>query len=375
MPDSRKKLYVIYGPDEYRVAEGAKALVEELVPPADRAFGLEVFDGRQETVADVERAVRQTIEAVQTMGFLGTEKTVWLRDITFIAPDRGKKAEEKEEAGGGRKGAVEKLRALLGAIPEGHTLILSGTAIDSRYGGVVNDAAKMQKTGAAEVVKHELPSKWKAAESATAMLMTEARKRGHPLAPEVCAAVVARAGTDVRQLMSELDKLLLFCDKDSPTAQDIAAVVSPTADTEAWDLLDAFGMRSLAEALPILHRLLDAGVSEIMLVIQLQYRVNDLLLVRDSLDRKFASGAFRWSDGLPDDLKQAVTDLGERIQRSTSSAFTVRKLVEQAGRWTRLELRAARHLLDRAHARMTSVAMPSELVLELALTEALQKKP
>ena len=166
MPDSRKKLYVIYGPDEYRVAEGAKALVEELVPPVDRAFGLEVFDGRQETVADVERTVRQTIEAVQTMSFLGTDKTVWLRDITFIAPVRTKKSEEQEESGVGRKEIVEKLRALLGAIPEGHTLILSGTAIDSRYGGIVADATRMQKTGTAEVVKHELPSKWKAAESA-----------------------------------------------------------------------------------------------------------------------------------------------------------------------------------------------------------------
>ena len=374
MPTQRKKLYLVYGPDEYRVAEGAKALIDELVPPADRAFGLESFDGRQETVDDVAHVVRQTVEAVQTMGFLGAEKTVWVHDITFIAPDRRSKKDDEE--GGGRKAAVEKLRDLLGEIPDGHTLVLSGTAIDSRYGGIVNDAQKMQKAGVAEVVKHELPSKWKLAEFASSMLMAEARKRGRPLEPDVCAAIVARAGTDTRQLMSELEKLLLYCDSAAPTVRDVAAVVSPTADVEAWDLLDAFGMRSLPTALPLLHRLLDAGVSEVMLVIQLEYRVNDLLLVRDSLDRKFASGgSFQWDASLPDDLAQAAEDLGERLKRSTSNAFTARKLVEQARQWTRLELRNARHILDRAHARMTSIAMPSELVLELAISESLQKRP
>ena len=38
MAPARKKLYLFHGADEYRVAESAKALVESLVPPADRDF-------------------------------------------------------------------------------------------------------------------------------------------------------------------------------------------------------------------------------------------------------------------------------------------------------------------------------------------------
>jgi hypothetical protein len=38
-----------------------------------------------------------------------------------------------------------------------------------------------------------------------------------------------------------------------------------------------------------------------------------------------------------------------------------------------MELRRARHVLDNAHERMTSVAMPGELVLELALAEAMRR--
>ena len=175
--------------------------------------------------------------------------------------------------------------------------------------------------------------------------------------------------------MSELEKLLLFAGDAEPTPEDVAAVVSPTAQTEAWDLPDAFGARDLKKALPLLHRLLDAGVSEIMLVIQLQYRVNDLLLVRDSIDRGLADDRLRWASPLPADQAGNVDDLGERMAKSVSSNFTLGRLLSQAKNWTRLELRTARHVLDQAHARMTSIAMPQELVLELAIAEAMQRKP
>lgn len=374
MPEPRKKLYLVYGPDEYRVSEDAKALVEELVPPADQAFGLESFDGRQERVDDVGYVVRQTIEAVRTLGFFGANKVVWLRDITFIAPSRNAGSDDSQSEG--RKAHVAKLRDLLSAIPDGHTLILSGSSIDARYGGIVNDAVKMQKTGAAEVRKYELPSKWKMAEAATSLLSEEARKRKHPLSPEICRAIVARAGTNSRQLISELEKLLLFAGDSDPTLEDVVTVVSPTAETEAWDLLDEFGMRRLDKALPTLHRLMDAGVSDIMLVIQLQYRVNDLLLVRDCLDRKLATAgrSFHWAEGLPETVQQTTEDLGDRTKRSVNNPFSSSKLVDQVKNWTRLELRTARHILDHAHERMTSIAMPRELVLELAIAEALQRK-
>lgn len=375
MAEERKKLYLLFGPDEYHVAETAKALVDELVPPADRAFGLEVFDGRQETVADVERVVKQAIEGILTMGFFGAGKTVWMRDITFICPDRrSKKSDDADGKPGGRLEQLAKLREVLAKIPDGHTLVLSGSGIDAITGSIVKDAQKMQKAGLADVRKFELPSKWKAKESAAALLLAEARKRKVPLSAERCGDIVARAGTDPRQLMSELEKLQLFCDGAEPSAEDIAAIVSPTADTEAMDFMDAFGMRDLKSALPALHRLLDARASDIGLIVQMQYRINDLLLIRDCLDRQYADPSFHWSESLPDDLKKAVEDLGERIAKSTTNAFNIRRFIAQAQKWTRLELRNARHVLDRAHARMTSIAMPSELVLEMALTEAVQRK-
>ena len=372
MASARKKLYLFHGADEFRVAEAAKALVESLVPPADRDFCLETIDGGVDSNEDVARVVRDTVGAVKTPAFLGAGKTVWLRGVTFIAPRRGGGGGDDAEGGVGRKAAVEQLRALLREIPDGHALVLSGATIDARYGGIVADAQKMQKAGEAEVVKFEPPSKWKAASAAADMLAAESKRRGQPLPTDICRAIVARAGTDPRQLMSELEKLLLFTGGTAPTADDVGRIVSPTAATEPWDLLDAFGDRRLDLALPVLHRLLDAGESEIMLVIFLQQRVNALLLVQDSLARGAAEDAsgFRWRDG--EEVAADVDDLPKKVGAEVSG-WQSRKLVAQAANYTRMELRRARHVLDNAHERMTSVAMPGELVLELALAEAMRR--
>ena len=372
MPPARKKLYVFHGADEFRVAEAAKALVEALVPAEDRDFSLEVIDGGVEAASEVERVVRDVEGAVKTPAFLGCGKTVWLRGAAFIAPSRRKGDEDKPEDGLGRKACVERLRDLLGEIPDGHALVISGSAIDSRYGGIVNDALKMQKAGEAEVEKFEPPPKKAAVGAAAEMLATESRRRGQPISADLCRAIVARAGTDPRQLMSELDKLLLFTGGGSPTPADVEAVVSPTASTQAWDLLDAFGDRRLDLALPILHRLRDAGVSEIMLVILLQYRVNALLLVQDSLARGTAedAGGFRWGGDAA--ASGDVEDLPKKVAGEIGG-WQARKLAAQAANYSRLELRRARHVLDGAHERLTSISMPGELVLELALVEAMRR--
>ena len=373
MASVRKKLYVFHGADEFRVAEAAKSLVDSLVPPADRDFSLEIIDGGVDANSDIARVVRDTIGAVKTPAFLGAGKTVWLRGVTFIAPRRGgDKDDAADDAGSDRKASVEQLRALLREIPDGHALVISGASIDSRYGGIVADAQKMQKAGEAEVEKFDPPTKWKAAGAAADMLAAESKRRGQPLSSDICRAIVARAGTDPRQLMSELEKLLLFTDGAAPSPADIERIISPTATTEAWDLLDAFGDRRLDLALPILHRLLDAGLNEVMLVILLQHRVNALLLVQDSLSRGMADGdgGFRWRND--EATAGDIDDLPKKVSGEVSG-WQSRKLVAQAANYTRLELRRARHILDGAHERMTSIAMPGELVLELALAEAMRR--
>ena len=51
MPPS---VYLVYGDDEYRVSEKAGAIVDRLVPEAERTFGLEIIEGRCDTSAEAD---------------------------------------------------------------------------------------------------------------------------------------------------------------------------------------------------------------------------------------------------------------------------------------------------------------------------------
>lgn len=363
-------LYLLLGDDEFRVAQAARELVDRLVPEADRSFGLETFDGAVETDDAVVAVLRQTAEAVQTASFLGGAKTVWLRDIAFLAPRRRTGEESDAKA---FKAAQDQFRQVLaGGIPKGHRLVLSGSRI-ARNNGVALEAAKLAKAGRAELQEFSMPTGRRASGEVAARLAEESAKAGRPLPPGLADALVARVGADARALNMELEKLWLYAGDRTPTIEDVAAVVTPSRDAEIWDLQDAFAERDLPRTLSILRRLADSGVSPIAMVIQLVGRVNDLLVLRDALDRGQATvrAGFQWAPDLPAATRDAVEDLGRRWDPAQKHAFVLNKTLAQCRRFRRLELRRARHLLIGAHERMVSIAVPPGLLLELAVIDAL----
>jgi DNA polymerase III delta subunit len=365
MPTPR--CHLIVGDDDYRIGLHTKELVDRLVPAAERDLGLEVFDGCIDTCDAATKVIRQATEAIKTQSFFGTGKTVWIRDVTFLGGQRLADAESL-------KPLIEYLRdTVLSGIPEGHTLILSGAAI-AKNNSVALAVGKLAKQGLAEIKTFDPPAKWNSDREAAAFVAEESAKTGRKLAADVCDALVARAGSDPRTLVAELEKLLLYAGEKAASAGDVTAVVTPARSAEAWDLQDAFGARNLPEALSVLRRLGDLGVSPIFLVMQLQTRVNDLLIVRDSLDRKFGTGdrSFQWSDGLPPDTAEAAASLDKRWNPAAKHSFVQGKLLTQCRKFRRLELRKARQVFMNTHERMVSGGSVSpESLLELALTDAL----
>ncbi|NIP94710.1 MAG: DNA polymerase III subunit delta, partial [Akkermansiaceae bacterium] len=82
-------VHAVIGTDDGRVSEEALALFNDLKPEGDAAeFTNEVVEG---VVANAEEAFQvcaRTIEALQTIGFFGADKIVWLKGANFLADDR-----------------------------------------------------------------------------------------------------------------------------------------------------------------------------------------------------------------------------------------------------------------------------------------------
>src|SRR4030088_3593074 len=84
-PTRTPKIHAVVGSDEAEVKRAAAELAERLTPPGAGDFGLEIIDGAVENVEQAVARIRSTIEALQTLPFLGSGKLVWLKNASFLA--------------------------------------------------------------------------------------------------------------------------------------------------------------------------------------------------------------------------------------------------------------------------------------------------
>ena len=356
---------LIFGEDEFMVSQKAKQLVDELVPEAERTLGLETIDGRVDTVDEAVAALRQTLEAIQTVGFFGGGKLVWLKDASCLAGRTGQSASVKDL-----------LDALLDLVkrglPEGQKFLVSAPK--------VNKTTRLYKTFAAqgEALEFAVSTKsWEAERDAATHLRQLLPKYALQMDPGMQDAFLAKVGTDTRAIVNELEKLQLYKAGDPATAvnaSDIELIVCQTKGSEAWDLQDALGDRDLGRAVKTLRRLLYQKESPVRLVSSLVGRVNELLIYREAIDRGWlhVSGGGRYLK-LNWDASAEVESLCTALDRDPrkTNPYRAGRLVAQAKRFTLRELRLARHVLMQTHEGLISTSLPAATQLELALMRIL----
>ena len=133
--------------------------------------------------------------------------------------------------------------------------------------------------------------------------------------------LAARAGTDVRRLRGEVDRLLLYAlGQTSISVDDVRQIAGPAALQDDWAMTNAIEQRNAAEALRQLVLMLDAGAPAEKILGQLGW------LVR----AKFPAIA-------PGDLTAAVeslfrTDLDLKRSAGDARVLLERLVVELCGR-------------------------------------------
>jgi len=86
------------------------------------------------------------------------------------------------------------------------------------------------------------------------------RAQGKRAGPGVASALFDAVGADLDRLASEIDKLVVYAgDSARVTAEQVADLTGQTRALAIYELSDAVGSRSRAEALRVVGRLLDQG--------------------------------------------------------------------------------------------------------------------
>lgn len=357
----RSSVYLIGGDDEYLVTEEARKVIDNLVPVAEQVFGLDVVEGRVATADEAMRSLRKCLESLQTFGFLGGEKVVWLKDAEFLTA--GAKDRSKD-----MQALIDSLVKLIEKkLPSGQTLVISMGKWDKR--SALYKVCERQ----GKIVEFALPEKSnEACQQAADTAMQEFEQAGIGIDRETARILVERVGYDTRHVANEVQKLTLYVgNRCKVQLADVLALVPALRETAAWDLADTVGERDLPKALKVLRQLMFQKESHIGLAAGLEKRIAVLIILRTAMDRGWARLQKRgtWGQLIWEESPEAEKTLGSlgKDNPRTMHPFRAYKLAEQADRFTSRELLSARERVARAREQMVSTGLPPFLLLEMLL--------
>ncbi len=358
---SATTIHAVIGTEDVEVKREAQELAAKLGGSGD--FGADVIDGQADNADGAAQRIYQTIEALNTFGFFGGEKLVWLKNANFLADDRTGGAEATVTA-------LEKLTDLLkGGLPDGTRFLLSAGAVDKRR----SFFKTLQKLGEVKVFDRIDNTKqgW---EGGAEMLVREcAKAHGLVFEGDSLELFTLYTGGDRRTIENESEKLNLYLGKTSRTvtAEHVRLLTPLSRSGVIFELGNALATRQLQRTLELMRQLIFHGESEIgILLATVIPTVRNLLLVKDLMSRHRGLRAPSNAGFFGKDLERLGEDAIAHLPRTKEgklSAYPLGIAAMHARHYTLPELMAAlKGCLD-ANVAMISAATEKEVILSQLL--------
>ncbi|MFH1476192.1 MAG: DNA polymerase III subunit delta [Verrucomicrobiota bacterium] len=357
----QKHVCLIIGEDEFSATAAARAKIDHFVPPADQTLGLEIIDGQADIIDQALTCLRQCLEAIRTIGFLGGRKVVWLRGVDFLNdPIIGRNTQVQETL-------QIMADTMAGGIPAGHLLIITALKVDARTSFYKACVAQ------GELVECNLAEKpWQRDRGAMTFAMQAFKDAGLQAGNELIESFVQKVGTNTRQIMQETTKLATYLGgRHEVKAADIDTITAASRDLFAWDLEDAVSMRDLPRSLTVLRQLLFQRIDPIRLISGLEGRFRHLLVLREALDNRWIAAQPMGHGNFKLTFADLPPMLAEQLKQSLASEkgtplhpFVAGKLAGQAGKFTCPEIDQRRDWLLTSRRQLVSSVIPGPLILE-----------
>jgi len=306
-----KNVYLIYGAQPLRLEQALARLKARFSESGDLDFNLQAFRGESSRADDV-------VAACNTVPFMSERRLVIVRDV-----DKMQKAD------------LDTLAAYARDPSETTTLVLVGEKIDRRTAlyAAVEKLSGVAEYGAPK--KSEFPG----------VVVEMFQEKGRSVGRDAAEALVRAVGYDLARLSVEVDKVIAFAgDARTLSRDDIEEVMSSTASTSVFELLDALGSRDARTTLRHVAELLAQGETENYIHVMAVRRVRELMTASALAAR-----------GVRDQ-----TELASALRKQT---WQVRDLYRQAGRFAPGDLVDALRDATEAEAQMKT-SRDSRLVLE-----------
>ena len=357
-------VHAVIGTDEGRVSEEAMALFNDLKPEGEAAeFTNDVIEGVVANSEEAYQACVRTIEGLQTIGFFGADKIVWLKGANFLADDRTGGAERAKQ------GVEDLLDVLKAGTGDEVTFLVSASAIDKRRGFY----KWLQKNGEVAAFDKIDVSKDRWEEEVALMVTTRAKELGLAFDHEALDLFVQMAGEETRQIGNELEKLNLYQgDRRTVELEDVRLMVPLSRKGVVWEISRAIERRDTVRAIELVDAQLGKGESAIGLMrAAIIPTVRNLFMVRVLLDAHpklplHNGGAFTGAlNRLPDGDKAWLP----QTKSGSINAWGLFYAAKRAGQFTTAEMRHALEAALNADKSLVTTQLDHRMVLHRLVAE------
>jgi len=241
-------LLLLHGEESYLVEVAARLVVNAVVPSESRDFNLTVVHGR-------DLKGHELIEQARTLPVFASRRLVALRHVQEAPADQ-----------------LEAFAAYLDdPVPE-TWLLVTAAGIDKRRKFFQKFAQVGEVIEFRRLYDNQLPQ----------FIRERAREAGRTFTAPALKLFCRRVGSNLAEVMGELDKLLSYVgDREFFEEADVAEVVSDSRVESVFALTDAIGSGDRADALRLLQRLLDDGQPPLVILSMLIRHFRQLWKTRE----------------------------------------------------------------------------------------------
>ncbi|MCA1808103.1 MAG: DNA polymerase III subunit delta [Lentisphaerae bacterium] len=361
-PSTYQQTWLIVDNDDFLAEQRARAKINQWLTPEAQPFGLETFPGTAATIAEAGTVLRALLAGLRAPDLFAARRVLWWRNAAML--DNGTLLRNREI-----KALLAELAQAAAALPPELFLIITAPAADDKWTLARN--CKQNDT----LIQAKPVKPWNRDNLAAGFAEQALRQAGLKANRDVINALVARVGTDTRNMQQEITKLDIYLgERRTVTVADIEAIVSPGRDFFVWDLEDAVADRALVKALTILRRLLFQKEDPIRLVNSLDIRFRNMLILRAAVDQgwlKPPDPGRRFSAGgtLHPQLQEALS-----VDRRLLNPYLRDMLLQRAVHFSVPELVAARQLTLQVREQLVSSSLPGALLMERLLIRLCRKR-
>ena len=145
------------------------------------------------------------------------------------------------------------------------------------------------------------------------------KKNGKSVSASTLEELLMRTGQDMNNIMSELDKLVAYVgDRDAVTVEDVREAVTSRTENRIFEMVDAIIAGKTEQAMNLYRDLLAMKEPPMRILFLIARQMSQLMAVKD--------------------MQQTGTDRGKIASVLKIPPFAARKLIGQAGAYTREEI-------------------------------------